>query len=152
MPFWVKTVLLGQEVHYYMVYIAYFTELNSKIWDYAQKRKPAKSCHPEYIKGWSIPNVPKTARLLSSICSCHLMQLTRRDNGDTLPARLFVSEQLSEICRLFKPSISWKKQILCVCGDLWKMCLQHFLIISPQIFETWTEFFLNCITSLVTSH
>ena len=29
--FWVKTVLLGQEVHYYMVYIAYFTELNSKI-------------------------------------------------------------------------------------------------------------------------
>ena len=26
-----KTVLLGQEVHYYMVYIAYFTELNSKI-------------------------------------------------------------------------------------------------------------------------
>ena len=30
-PFWVRTVLLGQEVHYYMVYIAYFTELNSKI-------------------------------------------------------------------------------------------------------------------------
>ena len=29
--FWVKTVLLGQEVQYYMVYIAYFTELNSKI-------------------------------------------------------------------------------------------------------------------------
>ena len=27
-PFWVKTVLLWQEVHYYMVYIAYFTELN----------------------------------------------------------------------------------------------------------------------------
>ena len=27
-PFLVKTVLLGQEVHYYMVYIAYFTELN----------------------------------------------------------------------------------------------------------------------------
>ena len=26
-PFWVKTVLLGQEVHYYMVYIAYFSEL-----------------------------------------------------------------------------------------------------------------------------
>ena len=69
-PFWVKTVLLGQEVHYYMIYIAYFAELNSKIWDYAQKRricrencnyalderfhghvcprrKPAKSCHPD---------------------------------------------------------------------------------------------------------
>ena len=39
MPFWVKTVLLGQEVHYYMVYIAYFTELNSKIWDCAPKRR-----------------------------------------------------------------------------------------------------------------
>ena len=74
-PFWVKTVLLGQEVHYYMVYIAYFTELNSKIWDYAQKRricrenckyalderfhghfcprrKPAKSCHPVIIVKW----------------------------------------------------------------------------------------------------
>ena len=31
LPFWVKIVLLRQEVHYYMVYIAYFTELNSKI-------------------------------------------------------------------------------------------------------------------------
>ena len=30
-PFGVKTVLLGQEVHYYMVYIAYFTEFNKKI-------------------------------------------------------------------------------------------------------------------------
>ena len=30
-PFWVKTVLLGQKVHYYMVCIAYFTELNLKI-------------------------------------------------------------------------------------------------------------------------
>ena len=29
--FWSITVLCGQEVHYYMVYIAYFTELNSKI-------------------------------------------------------------------------------------------------------------------------
>ena len=29
--FWVKTVLRGQEVHYNMVYIAYFTELKSKI-------------------------------------------------------------------------------------------------------------------------
>ena len=26
-----KTVFLGQEVHYYMVYIAYFTELNLQI-------------------------------------------------------------------------------------------------------------------------
>ena len=32
-----KTVFLGQEVHYYMVYIAYFTELILQICDYAQK-------------------------------------------------------------------------------------------------------------------
>ena len=32
-------MFLGQEVHYCMVYIAYFTELNLKICDYAQKRR-----------------------------------------------------------------------------------------------------------------
>ena len=69
--FWVKkTVCFGQEVHYSMVYIAYFTELNLQICDYAQKwricrenckyaldenfhghfcprREAAKFCHPE---------------------------------------------------------------------------------------------------------
>ena len=75
MPFWSKTVFHGQEVHYYMVNIAYFTELNLQIWEYAQKRricreickyaldenfhghfcprrKAAKFCHPgllEYV-------------------------------------------------------------------------------------------------------
>ena len=33
-PFGVKTVFFGQEVHYYMVYIAYFTELILQICDY----------------------------------------------------------------------------------------------------------------------
>ena len=32
-----KTVFLGQEVHYYMVYIAYFTELILQICNFAQK-------------------------------------------------------------------------------------------------------------------
>ena len=32
-----KTVLLGHEVHYHMVYIAYFTELILQICDYALK-------------------------------------------------------------------------------------------------------------------
>ena len=64
-----KRVFLWQEVHYYMVYIAYFTELDLQICDYAQKqricrencnyaldenfhdhfcprRKAAKFCHP----------------------------------------------------------------------------------------------------------
>ena len=34
-----KTVFFRQEVHYYMVYIAYFTELNLQICYYAQKRR-----------------------------------------------------------------------------------------------------------------
>ena len=34
-----KTVFLGQEVPYYVVYIAYFTELILQICDYAQKRR-----------------------------------------------------------------------------------------------------------------
>ena len=37
-----KTVFLGQEVHYYMVYIAYFTELMLQISDYAQKRRSCR--------------------------------------------------------------------------------------------------------------
>ena len=75
MPFWVKNSL-GQEVHYYMVYIAYFTELILQICDYSQKwriwrenckyaldenlychfcsrREAAKFCHPD--KEWN-PN------------------------------------------------------------------------------------------------
>ena len=57
-----KTVFLGQEVHYSMVYIAYFTELNLQIWDYAQKRRiwqkfswpflpPTKGC--QVLSPWS---------------------------------------------------------------------------------------------------
>ena len=40
-----KTVFLGQEVHYYMIYIAYFTGLNLQICDYAQQgRICRKNC------------------------------------------------------------------------------------------------------------
>ena len=38
-PFGPKAVVLGQKVHYYMVYIADFTELILQIGDYAQKRR-----------------------------------------------------------------------------------------------------------------
>ena len=34
-----KSAILGQEVHYYMVYIAFYTELNWQICNYAQKRR-----------------------------------------------------------------------------------------------------------------
>ena len=34
-----KTAFLGQDVYYYMVYIACFTELNLQICYYAQKRR-----------------------------------------------------------------------------------------------------------------
>ena len=37
MPFWVKNSISWKEVHYYMVYIAYFTELNLQ--NYVQKRR-----------------------------------------------------------------------------------------------------------------
>ena len=37
-----KTVFLGQEVHYYMIYIAYFTELNVR---FANLRLRAKTMH-----------------------------------------------------------------------------------------------------------
>ena len=70
-------MFLGQEVHYYMVYIAYFTELNLQICDYAQKRricrknckyaldenfhdhfcprrKAAKFCHPGFDSFFSL--------------------------------------------------------------------------------------------------
>ena len=39
LPFWVKIVFLVQEVHYYMVYIANFTELILQICVYPQKRR-----------------------------------------------------------------------------------------------------------------
>ena len=42
-----KTVFLGQEVHYCMVYIAYCTELNLQICDYAQKRRVCRK-HCKY--------------------------------------------------------------------------------------------------------
>ena len=71
--FWVKTVLLWQEVHYYMVYIAYCTDSNLQICYYTQKpricrengkyvldesfydhfcpwRKAANFCHPKLKK------------------------------------------------------------------------------------------------------
>ena len=34
-----KTVFLGQEVHYNMAYITYYTELNLQICDYVQKQR-----------------------------------------------------------------------------------------------------------------
>ena len=73
-----KTVLLGLEVYYFMVYIAYYTELNLQICDYALKRricrenstyalddnfpgrfclrrKAANFCHPDSDLGPPIP-------------------------------------------------------------------------------------------------
>ena len=84
-----KTVFLGQEVHYYMVYIAYFTELNLQTCDYAQKqricrenckyafdenfhgyfcprRKAAKFCHPDIHIGF----LQKIAKNKATFCWC----------------------------------------------------------------------------------
>ena len=37
-----KTVFLGQEVHHYMVHIAYYAELNLQLCNYAQKRRSCR--------------------------------------------------------------------------------------------------------------
>ena len=37
--FWSKTVFLVQEVHYYMIYLAYYTELSLQNCNYAQKQR-----------------------------------------------------------------------------------------------------------------
>ena len=58
-PFESKTVFLGQEVHYYMVYDVYFTELNLQVCDYAQKqricRKNCKYALDENFQGHFCP-------------------------------------------------------------------------------------------------
>ena len=92
-----KTVFLGQEVHYYMVYIAYFTELNLQICDYAQKRRicrencnyaldenfhghfcpPTKGC--QVLPPWSWLNMwnDKSCKIQHSICKfCHCKSIS----------------------------------------------------------------------------
>ena len=54
-PFGSNKVFFGQEVHYYMVYFAYYTEFNVQICDYAQKghicRENRKYAHDENFDG-----------------------------------------------------------------------------------------------------
>ena len=80
-------MFLGQEMHYYMVCIAYYTELNLQICNYAQKRricrdnskyaldenfhgnfcprrKAANFCHYYYISDTSIAEDDKDNRLV----------------------------------------------------------------------------------------
>ena len=67
-----KQCFLGQEVHYYMVYIAYFNELNLQICDYAQKwricRKNCKYALDENFHGDFCPR-QKAANF------CHIVGL-----------------------------------------------------------------------------
>ena len=63
-------MFLGQEVHYYMVYIAYFTEVNLQICDYAQKRRirreNCKYALDENFHGHFVPDerLPSSATLM----------------------------------------------------------------------------------------
>ena len=80
-----KIVFLGQEVHYYMIYIALFTELILHICDYAQKRricrenckyaldenvhdhfcprrKAAKFCHPVLLTIAGVKGAPHSTK------------------------------------------------------------------------------------------
>ena len=65
-----KTVFLGQEVHYFMVNIAYFTELNLQICDYAQKwhvcRENCKYALDENFHGhFCFERLPSSATLIN---------------------------------------------------------------------------------------
>ena len=94
-------MLLGQEVHYYMVHIAYITELILQICDYAQKRriwrenciyaldenfhchfcsrwKAAKFCHPELTRSDS----PAAALVLVKIIYFLLISLREIDTEE----------------------------------------------------------------------
>ena len=49
-----------QELHYYMVYIAYFTELNLQICDYVQKRRICReNCKYALDKNFHGPFCPR---------------------------------------------------------------------------------------------
>ena len=109
MPFWVKTVLLGQEVHYYMVYIAYFTELNLQICDYVQKqrihRKNSKYALDENFHGhfflWR-----KAANF------CHPVSVSH----------FWFSTTLTLIKRItFCPTLIWWEFLSCVQSDCCRM-------------------------------
>ena len=80
-PFWVKTVLLGQEVHYYMVYIAYFTELNSKF-EITRKNDAfvAKIVNTRLTKGFMAIFAPAES-LPSPATLCIIGRLTRGRGG-----------------------------------------------------------------------
>ena len=51
-----KTVFLGQEVHYYMVYISYHTESNLQICNYAQKRRICRENSKPALQKIFLPN------------------------------------------------------------------------------------------------
>ena len=69
MPFWVKNSVFRQEVHYYMVYIAYLTELKCQICDDAQKRRICRenvnTCLTKICMAIFVPNerLPSSATL-----------------------------------------------------------------------------------------
>ena len=70
-----KTVFLGQEVHYYMVYMAYFTELNLKIWDYAQNDAfVAKIVITRLTKGFMAIFAPAESLPSPATLFCNMLQ------------------------------------------------------------------------------
>ena len=73
-------MFFGQEVHYYMVYIAYFTELKLQICYYAQKRRICREIVntrlTKIFMAIFAPDerLPSSATLLSgNICPCELV-------------------------------------------------------------------------------
>ena len=146
MPFWLKTVLLGQEVHYYMVYIAYFTELDSKIWDYAQKwricrenckyaqdkkfhgdfcprRKAAKFCYP--VSTWWVLWVHLLRSPLSHIyCLQSIWKLTK-----LIAFQLSLKHPSKMSCNKFYANWCWDKD------NATRLCVNVFQIVLATYFR-----------------
>ena len=87
-PFWSKTVFLRQEVNYYMVYIAYYTELNMQICNYAKKTthllQNSKYAFAENLYGHFCPR-RKAANF------CHPVQILADNSGPKLASGLQAS-------------------------------------------------------------
>ena len=77
-----NTVFLGQEMHYYMLCIAYFTRLNWQICNYAQKRRRKKS---KYAVGESFHAIFSLAEQLPT--SATLPRADFQSQMGTLPSR-----------------------------------------------------------------
>ena len=91
-----KTVFFGQEVHYFMVYIAYFTELNLQICDYAQKRRICRE-NSKYAPDKSFVAIFALAERLPTSATLHIAKVIAL-KGRRFQPKNFVSRTSAAQC------------------------------------------------------